>query len=242
MKEQPDSHPPENFSKSTSSLLQELWDLRPLGRWWETILAALLVSFALLWLETWMQNLIQAALSDREGTPPWIWGLVLISLILSLLQPLVVFLFLLSKDRTFSLAWLREANQLLIEQVRSSGKVLLWGLLLIIPGLIKLFQLTYVPLIVLRDREYQAGKVDALSKSAELFRKTWGRVLVFVLMTALAIPLSLTALNDWLRMENGVFEDVLLALGYCGINLVLGLVSCLVLIKIYTQGVNLCRH
>ena len=46
--------------------------------------------------------------------------------------------------------------------------VILWGLLLIIPGLFKQIRWYFVPFVVITDKKYQSGEVDALDRSNSL--------------------------------------------------------------------------
>ncbi len=71
---------------------------------------------------------------------------------------------------------------LFVEGFRMTGQILLWSLLLIIPGIYKQIQYLFVPFVVLFDSEYKSGKVDALNKSAQLSKGIfWNLGFIFLL-------------------------------------------------------------
>jgi hypothetical protein len=59
---------------------------------------------------------------------------------------------------------------LCIESMRSVLKIVLWSLLLLLPGLWKSVKLYFVTLVVQLDQKYIDGKVDALDRSESLFK------------------------------------------------------------------------
>lgn len=78
-------------------------------------------------------------------------------------------------------------NQVLVEQTRSMASVLWRTPLLIVPALIQYIRLSFVPLIVLLSTEYNAGREDALKKSAQMSRgRFW--LLTFIVLGTLLIP------------------------------------------------------
>lgn len=68
---------------------------------------------------------------------------------------------------------LKRLNQLVIEGVRSIAAILYRVPLLLIPALVEFIRLMFVPHVVLLDRDYEAGRVDALKRSRELTRGRW---------------------------------------------------------------------
>jgi hypothetical protein len=62
----------------------------------------------------------------------------------------------------------RHISPFSLESLRALGLTLLYLPLLIIPGLIKYVQFLFVPFVVLCDRKYQRGQVDALAESKRL--------------------------------------------------------------------------
>jgi hypothetical protein len=74
----------------------------------------------------------------------------------------------------------------LAEYLRVLAQVLMWGLLLLVPGLVRYCQLIFVPLITIFSKDYRAGKVDALKLSEQL---VLGRLLLIFM--AVGIPMVL---------------------------------------------------
>lgn len=85
-------------------------------------------------------------------------------------------------------------NQLAIEIIRYIGKIMVWSLLLVIPGLIKFMQYTMVPYIVVFDAKYQRGEVDVFVRARELTRRRLG---VIFLVSLLFYILPNAALYFW---------------------------------------------
>lgn len=71
------------------------------------------------------------------------------------------------------------------EYFRSLAQILLWGLLLIVPGFVRYARLVFVPFVALFSREYRSGQVDALKLSHALTQGRFGRLLFVLLATSL---------------------------------------------------------
>jgi hypothetical protein len=78
----------------------------------------------------------------------------------------------------------------LAEYLRALANVLLFGLLLLLPGFYKYCRLIFVPYITLFAKPYRAGKMDALALSADLTRGRFLRLLG-VLVATIAIQVAL---------------------------------------------------
>jgi len=79
------------------------------------------------------------------------------------------------------------------EYLRVLGRVLLWGILLLIPGFIRYTQLIFVAPIVFFSADYEADKVDALELSGKLARSNLKFLLgVLFLTTVTQMALELT--------------------------------------------------
>lgn len=86
------------------------------------------------------------------------------------------------------LPFLKKHTELgLIESLRAFFKSVLWGFLLIIPGIIKMIRYQFVVYIVASSKKYEAGELDALEASEKL---THGR---FWSLTALILVLATAA-------------------------------------------------
>ncbi len=97
-----------------------------------------------------------------------IWSFVLISATRAALR----------EEPVWSERSLEDLNLLLIEGVRSMAAIL-WRLpFAIVPGLIELLRLIFVPHVVLLEPLYQRGQVDALKRSRKALKSKWFLVLV----------------------------------------------------------------
>jgi hypothetical protein len=78
-------------------------------------------------------------------------------------------------------------NRLLIEQTRALARVLWWVPALILPAGFQYVRLSFVPFVVIFDRDYKHGRVDALEKSSRLSRgRFW--LLALTVLVSFAIP------------------------------------------------------
>lgn len=67
------------------------------------------------------------------------------------------------------------------EYLRMLASSLLWGLLLIVPGFLRYFQLLFVPYVALFARPYREGKLDGLKLAAALTKgRYWKLVLLYI--------------------------------------------------------------
>jgi hypothetical protein len=81
-----------------------------------------------------------------------------------------------------------------VEFCRMLVRIILFGVLLIVPGFIQWIKLTFAPFVAQFDEEYKRGKVDALERSRELVK---GRFFPFSGVLLLALFLSIVP-SFWL--------------------------------------------
>lgn len=91
-----------------------------------------------------------------------------------------------------------EMKPLTIENLRALAKILLWGLLLVLPGIYQMLRYSFVSFVVLFDPNYRAGRVDALKESAQLTKglKRY-LVLLFILSAGFEI------FSAWIKKVDG---------------------------------------
>jgi hypothetical protein len=131
--------------------------------------------------------LIQA--QGREDMPTLV-GLVGLNFFFEILWSAVWSFVLISATRAalrqeplWSETSLGDLNQLLVEGVRSMAAIL-WRLpFAIIPGLIELLRLLFVPHVVLLEPLYAKGHVDALERSRKALKSKWFLVLIVTLLS-----------------------------------------------------------
>lgn len=81
----------------------------------------------------------------------------------------------------------------LIESLRAFFKALLWGFILVIPGLIKMIRYQFVLFVVASSKKYEHGDMDALKGSENLTRgHFWGLTTLVLLMALGSFLLSST--------------------------------------------------
>jgi hypothetical protein len=78
-----------------------------------------------------------------------------------------------------------------IESLRAWGKMVLYSLLFILPGIWKFLEYQFIPWIVCLSKKYNSGEIDALQTSQKLFKKSWGRILSLSLIFFIISPLIL---------------------------------------------------
>lgn len=80
-----------------------------------------------------------------------------------------------------SLAFFRTVELIIIETIRSIAAAIIRLPVLILPGIYEWIRLTPVPFLVIFDRQYQAGDIDALTGARHFFSKHRGAVLLLLL-------------------------------------------------------------
>lgn len=150
-------------------------------------------------------------LTSTEGISPLVWIFGFLSIINNLLFPLLLmFITLAAVQKRPMLAFLNTTFSYAIrEQLRTTGRVISWGLMFILPGFYKYFRLIFVPFVVAEDPNYMQGSVDALKASHALtrginFLKVIGLCLVF----AVIFPLFLSGFDDYRLLLETPFTAV----------------------------------
>jgi hypothetical protein len=151
-----------------------------------------------------LENTLRAMDGTQRAT--YFWGAL--SFFLNLLFPLLLLTLALYFFNKILASSLEEAGgffkknlpQLCIESLRAWGKILLWSLLLILPGIWKYIQYILVPVIVTSSKSYDEGRVDALELSSQVVKKHWFLILGFLFFFNLFIPLFFTSLFDSYRL------------------------------------------
>jgi hypothetical protein len=172
-------------------------------------------------LEQLLSLTLETELRNPDGGTQRIWFLVTFSIVNSLSWPWLMSLIVLYKLRPAALptsssiegespslnsspSWFEFFShygaQSFIETLRSWGKSLAYSLLLILPGIWKFLEYTFVSWIVCFDPSYERGEVDALKKSARFFRKRWFTMLMIIFLFAILLPLVLTSLFEDYRL------------------------------------------
>lgn len=163
----------------------------------------LVATIATTLVDQFINTRLEALLLSDDGGGAQLWILAAGSLFNGLIFPvlitgLTIFGILRARGapETLSDFLARTGQQLYIETLRAWGACLRWGFLLIIPGLVRLIQLIYVPFIVCLDRKYDQGEADALRTSNRYFRRAIARTLLAMAAFHVILPLVVTDLLD----------------------------------------------
>lgn len=108
---------------------------------------------------------------------------------------------------------------LTIESLRSLTRMLLWSLLFVLPGLYQMLKLSFVNFVVLFDRRYANGQIDALAESG-VETKGLKRYLALLLITSFAVELF----ADWVR-KSFMGESILSAVAAATVKLIFDIFS-----------------
>lgn len=162
----------------------------------------LLVVFAgFLIADQFLTDKIQDELMSSEGTSNWVWVYGGLSFAVGLIGPVLTSFLALCAWRfpgeNLLTVARRSFGYLVREEMRVLGKSLLWGLLFIIPGIVRFFQCSFVSYVVLLDNSYQRGEVDALQRSWVFVKKVWPRLLGLLFVFGLVLPLIMTSFDEW---------------------------------------------
>jgi hypothetical protein len=155
------------------------------------------VTFFYLLSDQTVTQVVQAQLYSSNTNELLLWGLVGVSILVNFLFPLLMLVIVFAAIHNLSLATIsQKLNFLFIEELRAWGISALWTLVFIIPGLIKMVQFLFVPLIVVSDSEYAQGQIDALEKSKKMTDKVfWPLSWILIIFTGI-LPLLMSPLNE----------------------------------------------
>lgn len=158
-------------------------------------------------IDLYVSSQVENAIRDPRGLSNAVYLYGFLSMVISLIFPILLILICLfglsEYEKPFSALvgfFKRYLNQMMIEILRSWGKILQWSLLLIIPGVIKYLFYTLVPFVVTESRTYDRGETDALEMSTRLVKKNFGWILLLVFIFHILIPGMLTSLFDEYRL------------------------------------------
>ncbi|MCB0369008.1 MAG: hypothetical protein KDD45_06025, partial [Bdellovibrionales bacterium] len=121
----------------------------------------------------------------------------------------------------------------LIETLRSWGKIFWWGFLLIIPGFYKFISYSFVPFVVLMNKNYDQGLIDALKESEKVFLQKKGSTLITLFIFQLLLPIMLSSLLDSYQNFNETPMSALLCSAVQGL---ISLMGFLILMQIYIDA------
>ncbi len=149
-------------------------------------------------LDAALNDILQILFRSQSGTPNWVWLLAGLSVLVNIVFPLSVTFWLLSSMKQ-TRSWHGDFQQLLIETLRVWGKILLYSLFFVFPGVWKWLSTLFVPYVVLFSKRYQEGEADAIRESAQIFKRVWLSTIFVILIFSVALPIYLGISFDQYR-------------------------------------------
>lgn len=163
--------------------------------------------------DQWVMDSTSQALNSESGGMAKIWIFAGLSILSSVVGPVVATVLVLSSwvktDQPAGFFLGQHLSLLIREQLRVLGQIMLWGLLFIIPGVVRFFELSLVPWVVCFDPEYNQGQKDALKESRHIFYRIWFLMIPLLVVFWVLVPLLMTGLDSY----RSYFETPLTALG-----------------------------
>lgn len=146
-------------------------------------------------------HLTSKILTDMMGSGQaegGLWIIVALTTLVSIFFPLLLqyWAILILAEYKFGRPVYREPKYFIIENLRAFGRIILWSLALILPGIIQFFWLLMTPIVVLVSPSYQDGQQDALKVSREVVQANWGKCLAWVAAFTVVLPLLSSAVFD----------------------------------------------
>jgi hypothetical protein len=184
--------------------------------------------------DQWLTNQMENMLLNPSGTSRLVWLYGGLSMIWSLLFPLMGLLLILwtVQSRPFVKFWSESFPQAMIELMRSWGKSMTWSFLFLIPGLVRFIQYLFVPLIVCLDPSYQQGEREALKHSRMLAKGQFAKLAGFFILTTMLVPALMTSFDEWKIFSVHPAS----ALGISAVEMLLNLAFSLWLFRIYQRS------
>lgn len=152
-------------------------------------------------LDQYITVQIDGLVKSTEGVGTLIWFWAAFSIFVGLLFPSIITLtcaynLAFNTSKGFGKFFREKFELTLLETLRSWGKVFLWTLVFVIPGLIKAINYMLVTYVVAFSKGYERGEVDALDKSAEVAKHFWWKLLFYFGLFFILAPMVITGLFD----------------------------------------------
>lgn len=156
------------------------------------------------WLDQAVVKLMEQEMMNPQGAGPKLWIWAAASLGINLVYPLASLVLALSvfDPSANPRQMIRNIDYAFRESLRALGKSLLWGFLLILPGLYKAMRFSLTSFVVCLDPDYHTGRKDALKASEELTAGVWPKILGLFVIFAVLIPLIGSSLSSYKSFEN----------------------------------------
>lgn len=167
-----------------------------------------------------------------SGASSLIWPLAFFSVVWSFLIP-ILSLFVVATALS-SQSFVNHGSFLIKEQLRAIGKVMLWTVLFIVPGIYKHLRYLLVPFVVLFDREYQAGNRDALQTAHQLSRGHLFYLSLLFLFFSVVFPSVLSTFDE----KRLILSHPVSAVFLCLIEMTLNICFIITLYRLYLRSLK----
>ncbi len=151
-----------------------------------------------------------------EGMDFRIWIYASAAILIGLCYPVLMIHFLVSsvhpQKNSFDSPFSSSFACALREQMRATGSSLLWGMLFILPGFVRYFQLLFVPMVALAHPQYAQGEIDALTVSRKLVRTQWKKLLGLVIVFTIILPVLLSSFDEYKIFSRSLWTALPLSL------------------------------
>ena len=125
----------------------------------------------------------------------------------------------------------KRTEQGLIESLRAFLKSIIFGFLLVIPGIIKMIRYQFVIFIVATEKKYQLGDIEALQASENLSRgRSWPLLVLVILFAALSLAFTSSEL---------VIRSPITVLSMEALSMCLTTLECIYLYLLFTEIKNI---
>ena len=194
-------------------------------------LPLLLISIFSSFLEQILTQVMEKEMSSMSGASPLVWVYGGASILLSVLNPILISLFVIAalKPAPVGRSLVEHGAQVTKEVLRAFGKSISWGLLLIIPGVVRFIQFSFVTFVVLLDPDYELGQRDALKQSTWLVNRSFFQVLGVLILFSIVIPVLLTSFDEYTLF----LVHPLAALGFSCLDVIFSTLCLLLLLQVY---------
>jgi len=161
-------------------------------------------------LEFFLTDQLDHYIKSTTANPAYVWIYAGILFFTGLLFPILTLVlmsfsvFNLHHQRAWSLQGFSDfvflkLKYLVIENLRAWGKVISWGVLLLIPGFVQFVRMFYVSFVVVLDARYDQGEIDALKTSSELVKYSYVLITLVLVGFELILPMMVGAQFDLYR-------------------------------------------
>jgi len=154
--------------------------------------------------DQFLQKQVEDIISSKDGLSNliWLWGFlsVLSAILFPLLISLLCAFVLVASPQKLGDFLAKNLELSFLETLRAWGKTFLWSFLFIIPGVIKYIDYILTPFVVMFSQRYKNGEVDALEYSAQISKKFWWNLKIWLGVFYVIIPLALYTLFDEYRV------------------------------------------